>query len=336
MKELIKKLTSVSSPSGREEEIRNTILEELKGSIDGYEIDKLGNLIVWKKGKKEGKILLDAHMDEVGVLATYIDERGFIRIEAIGGVSPYNLLGSSISFPKVEGIVGIEGETPEELTKNIRNLDFDKIYVDIGAKSREEAEKLVPPGTFGVYHYSFKDLGERIVSKSLDDRIGCTIIIEVLKRANPYYDLFGTFSTQEEIGLVGASVVAFNIKPDLAIAIDVTSNSDTPKGSKRMSLELGKGPTIKIKDRASISDRKVVETLKKFADKNNIPYQVEILLYGGTDAAMLQRTGEGIIAGTLSIPTRYVHSPNEMVDMNDVENAIKLLKALVESEEPLS
>ena len=335
MKELIKKLTEIKSPSGREDNIRNAILEELKGYIDGYEIDKLGNLIVWKKGKKDGKILLDAHMDEIGVLATYIDEKGFIRIEPIGGVSPYNLLGSSIAFPQTEGFVGVEGETSEELSKNIKNLDFDKIFVDIGAKSKEEAEKLVPPGTFGVYSASFKDLGERLVSKAMDDRIGCAIIIEVFKRSNPYHTLYGTFSIQEEIGLVGASVVAFDIKPDLAIAIDVTAHSDTPKGPKRMSLELGKGPAIKIKDSASISDRRIVEKLKNIAERNSIPYQIEILLRGGTNAAALQRTGEGIPAGTLSIPTRYVHSPHEMIDINDVENAIRMLKILVESEESL-
>lgn len=335
MKNLIKKLTETYSPSGREERIRNTILEELKGYIDGYNIDKLGNLIVWKKGRKEGKILLDAHMDEIGVLATFIDDRGFIRIEPVGGISPYNLLGTSISFPNAEGFVGVEGETMEEYTKNIKNLDFDKIFVDIGVKNKEEAENLVPPGTFGVYSATFKDLGNRLVSKAMDDRIGCAIIIEVFKRSSPLYDLYGTFSIQEEIGLVGASVVAFNIKPDIAIAIDVTAHSDTPKGSKRMSLELGKGPAIKIKDSASISDRKIVEILRNTAEKNNIPYQVEILLRGGTNAAVLQRTGEGIPAGTLSIPTRYVHTPHEMVDINDVENAINLLKLLVENEEIL-
>jgi endoglucanase len=336
MKELIKKLTTTPSPSGREEKIKQIILEELQGYIDGYKIDKLGNLIVWKKGKKEGKILLDAHMDEIGVLATYIDEKGFIRIEPIGGISPYNLLGSSIQFPDIEGFVGVEGETSEEMAKNIKNLDFDKIFIDIGAKSKEEAERLVPPGTFGVYSSSFRDLGDRIVSKAMDDRIGCAIIIEVFKRSTPIYDLYGSFSVQEEVGLVGASVVAFDIQPDVAIAVDVTAHSDTPKGLKRISLELGKGPAIKIKDSASISDRRLVEKLKYLAEKNQIPYQIEILLRGGTNAAVLQRTKAGIIAGTLSIPTRYVHSPHEMVDIMDVENAVNLLKIFVESEESIN
>lgn len=335
MKDLIKKLTQTSSPSGRENEIREVILKEVKDFIDGYEIDKLGNLIVWKKGRSDEKLLLDAHMDEIGVVATYIDERGFIRIEPVGGISPYNLLGSTISFPNVKGIVGIEGETQEELAKNIRELNYDKIFVDIGVMDKEKAEELVPPGTFGVYDAPFIDLGERIVSKAMDDRIGCTIIIEVLKRVKPYHNLYATFSVQEEVGLVGASTVAYNIKPDMAIAVDVTSYSDTPKGNKRMSLNLGKGPAIKIKDSASISDRRVVEKLRSLAEKNNIPYQIEVLLRGGTNAAVLQTTGEGIVSGTLSIPTRYIHSPHEMVDLRDVENAVKLLVLLVEGEEKL-
>ncbi|MCX7941488.1 MAG: M42 family metallopeptidase [Dictyoglomaceae bacterium] len=335
MKDLVKKLTQTSSPSGRESEIRNIILDEVKDFIDGYEIDKLGNLIVWKKGRSDEKLLLDAHMDEIGVVATYIDDKGFIRIEPVGGISPYNLLGSTISFPNVKGIVGVEGETQEDLAKNIRELNFDKIFVDIGVGDKERAEELVHPGTFGVYDAPFIDLGERIVSKAMDDRIGCAIIIEVLKRSKPYHNLYATFSVQEEVGLVGASTVAFNIKPDMAIAVDVTSYSDTPKGNKRMSLILGKGPAIKIKDSASISDRRVVEKLRSIAEKNNIPYQIEVLLRGGTNAAVLQTTGEGIVSGTLSIPTRYVHSPHEMVDLKDVENAVRLLVLLVEGEEKL-
>lgn len=335
MKDLIKKLTQTYSPSGRENDIRRLILEEVKDFIDGYEIDKLGNLIVWKMGKGDEKLLLDAHMDEIGVVATYIDDRGFIRIEPVGGISTYNLLGSTILFPNAKGIVGIEGETQEELVKNIRELNFDKIFVDIGVKDKEKAEELVPGGTFGVYYAPFMDLGERVVSKAMDDRIGCAIIIEVLKRAKPHHNLYATFSVQEEVGLVGASTVAFNIKPDMAIAVDVTSYSDTPKGNKRMSLVLGKGPAIKIKDSASISDRRVVDKLRNLAEKKNIPYQIEILLRGGTNAAVLQTTGEGIVSGTLSIPTRYVHSPHEMVDLNDVENAVKLLVFLAEEEEKL-
>lgn len=332
MKELIRKLTEINSPSGRESRIREFILDELKDFIDGYEIDKLGNLIVWKSGKGDRKILLDAHMDEIGVVSSFIDEKGFIRIEAIGGISAYNLIGSRIIFPDsgVEGVVGIEGETTQDVQKNLKELNFDKIFVDIGAKNREEAEKLVPIGTFGVYSTEFVDMGKRVVSKAMDDRIGCAVLIETIKRANPKCKLYGAFSVQEEMGLVGASVVAFNISPDFAVALDVTAWSDTPKGYKRMSIELGKGPAIKIKDNASISDRDIVEKLRSVAEKNNIPYQIEILIFGGTDAAAIQRTSSGIPSGTLSIPCRYVHSPHEMIDLDDAENAVRLLKAMVE------
>lgn len=332
MKDLIKKLTDINSPSGRESDIRDAILRDIKDYVDGYEVDRLGNLIVWKKGKTDRKILLDAHMDEIGIVASYIDDKGFIRIESIGGVSAYNLIGSRVIFPEVnvKGVVGVEGETPSEVQKNLKDLNFDKIFVDIGTTSREETEKLVPIGTFGVYSAEFIDLGNRLVSKAMDDRIGCAILMETIKRSEPYYTLYGAFSVQEEMGLVGASVVAFNINPEMAIALDVTAWSDTPKGYKRMSIELGKGPCIKIKDNASISDKRVVDKLRAIAEANNIPYQMEILIFGGTDAAALQRTSAGIVSGTLSIPCRYVHSPHEMIDIYDVENAVKLLKALVE------
>lgn len=332
MKELIKKLTETNSPSGRESNIREVILKELDGYIDGYEVDRLGNLVVWKRGKTDKKILLDAHMDEIGVVASYIDDKGFIRIEPVGGVSPYNLMGGRILFLDVgiKGVIGVEGETNSDLQKNLRELSFDKIFVDIGARTKEEAERLVPVGTFGVYSAEFVDLGKRLVSKAMDDRIGCAVLIEAIKRSDPYHTLYGTFSVQEEMGLVGASVVAFNINPEMAIALDVTAWSDTPKGYKRMSIELGKGPCIKIKDSASISDRRVVDKLRNIAEANNIPYQIEILIFGGTDAAALQRTSAGIVSGTLSIPCRYVHSPCEMIDVDDAENAAKLLNALVE------
>lgn len=332
MKELIKKLTETNSPSGRESDIRDVILRELKNYIDGYDVDRLGNLIVWKNGKTDKKILLDAHMDEIGIVASYIDDKGFIRIESVGGVSAYNLIGSRIIFPdvNVKGVVGVEGETTSDVQKNLKELNFDKIFVDIGTNSKEETERLVPIGTFGVYSAEFIDLGKRLVSKAMDDRIGCAVLIETIKRADPYHTLYGAFSVQEEMGLVGASVVAFNINPEMAIALDVTAWSDTPKGYKRMSIELGKGPCIKIKDNASISDRRVVDKLRTIAETKGIPYQMEILIFGGTDAAAIQRTSAGIVSGTLSIPCRYVHSPHEMIDIDDAENAVKLLKSLVE------
>lgn len=331
MKDLIKKLTEISSPSGREETIRQAILEELKNYIDGYEIDKLGNLIVWKKGKTDKKVLLDAHMDEIGVVVTNIDDNGFLRIDMVGGVSPYTILNSKIKFGEILGVVSLEGETVDDMKNNLKELSFDKLFVDIGAKSKEEAEKLCSIGTFGTFDGYFIEQGDFYISKSMDDRIGCAVIVEVFKRLQePANSIYGVFAVQEEVGIVGAQVAGYNIDPDVAIAIDVTGAGDTPKGNKRISMKLGKGACIKVKDGYSISDRKIVEKLKQLAKKHNIPYQMEVLIYGGTDARGYQGTKSGIPSATVSIATRYIHTPNEMVHKNDVEATIQLLTKYIE------
>jgi len=339
MKELIRKLVDVSSPSGHEKGVHQAILKELEGHIDGYRYDNIGNLIVWKTGvaEKPKKYLLDGHADEIGVVITHIDEKGFLRIDPVGGVNPLMLLGTTLQFESkethemIKGICSYESETFEDAKKNLQNPNYDVLFVDIGASSKEEALRHVHVGHFGTYESPFIDQNGKLISKSMDDRIACAIIVQLFKELGKVpNDVYGVFSVQEEVGIVGASVAGYDIMPDMAIAIDVTANSDTPKGFKRMDLCLGNGPAIKIKDKASISDGVVVDTLTNCAKENGIPYQYEVLLFGGTNAHGYQLTRSGIPSGTLSIVTRYVHSPHEMVDMNDVLNAVKLLKKVVE------
>lgn len=319
-------MTEVRSPSGREQEIANVILRELEGAIDGHRFDRLGNLIVWKGGTNGGKVLLDAHMDEIGVVVTNVDERGFLKIDRVGGVSPYTILQSRLRFGDVVGVVGLEGETQEEIQTNIQKLSFEKLFVDVGAKSRDEAMSICPIGTFGTFDSYFHVQGDFFISKSMDDRIGCAVIIEVLRRlGKPTNTIFGVFAVQEEVGLIGAHVAGFDLDPDVAIAVDVTGAGDTPKGLKRVPMSLGKGACIKVKDSASISDRRIVEKLVELAERHGIPHQMEVLIYGGTDAAGYQATKSGIPSATVSIPTRYVHTPSEMVSQHDVEATIELV-----------
>ncbi|WP_367355565.1 M42 family metallopeptidase [Mesotoga sp.] len=332
MKSLIEKLVTISSPSGREHAIREVIAGEIKPYVDEMKIDPLGNLVALKKGKSGRKLLFDGHMDEIGVVVTHVDSKGFLRVDSIGGLSPYMLLGSRLVFDTgASGVVDVEGETIKDLKETMKSLDYDHIFVDIGATDKEDAEKKAPVGTFGTYDSTFVDLGKRLVSKSMDDRIACAIMIQVLKELEkPEDDVYFVFAVQEEVGIVGASVAAFDIMPDMAVAIDVTAGPDTPKSFKRMGFNLGGGPTIKIKDRGSISSSRVVSRLKEVAEKRDIPTQYEVLIFGGTDASGYQMTGRGIASGTVSIPCRYVHSPHEMVDYDDVLNAVRLLKALAE------
>ncbi len=325
MKELIRKLTSISSPSGREEQVRAVIKEEIASSVDEIYEDKLGNLIAVKHGGKT-KVLLAAHMDEIGIIVTDIDEQGFLRFGNVGGINPQRLVGQRARF--TNGTIGVFGV--EKLEEN-EKLTLSKLYLDIGARSAEEARQKVMVGSVATYYHEFCDLGDRIVAKALDDRIGCAILIEALKRVTkPQNDLYCTFTVQEEVGLRGARTAAFGIEPDYGIAIDVTGTGDTPE-AERLAIKLGHGAAIKVKDNSLITHPKVKDLLTGLAVKNKIPYQFEVLPFGGTDSGAIHLTKEGVPSGVISIPCRYLHTPSEMVDMNDVEAAVRLAVAVMET-----
>lgn len=325
MKELIRKLTTISSPSGREEQIRNIIREEIKNYCDEVKEDTLGNLIAIKRGG-ETKIQFAAHMDEIGMIVTDIDEKGFLRFGNVGGVSPHRLFGQRARFQN--GTIGVFGA---EKIDNIKDLTLDKLYLDIGASSEKEAKEKVSIGDIATYYHEFSDLGERVIAKSLDNRIGCAVLIEAMKRVtNPQNDLFCTFTVQEEVGLRGARTSAFGIEPDLGIAIDVTSTGDTPE-CERMAVKLGQGAAIKIKDRSLITHPQVRDLLTTLSEENSIPHQFEVLPFGGTDSGAIHLTRAGVPAGVISIPCRYVHSPSEMIDLKDVEAAVRLAVAVMEN-----
>ncbi|MFO7819131.1 MAG: M42 family metallopeptidase [Halanaerobacter sp.] len=328
MKKLIKRLVETYGPSGDEEEIREVIKDEIEDRVDKIETDALGNLIALKKGRKNKKIMLAAHMDEIGLIANHIDEDGFIRFDRVGGISPYMLLGARVLFNgETTGVVDKEGQLDD-----IKKLNYDKLYIDIGAQEQEEAEEKITLGDTASYLREFQDLGKRVTAKSLDDRIGCVTLIETLKEIDtPTYDTYFVFTTQEEVGTRGSKVAAYNIEPDLGLALDVTLTGDMPE-AKRMSVSLGEGPAIKVKDRSVLADPQVKNLLIDLAEENELPYQLEVLKYGGTDAGSMQLTKDGVLAGAVSIPCRYVHSPSEMVDIDDVENSVKLVSALLNSE----
>jgi putative aminopeptidase FrvX len=327
VKDLIKNLTETFGPSGFEGPIRELIRKEVEQYVDEIRVDALGNLICLKKGTGGGKeILLDGHMDEIGVIVTHIDDNGFLRFANIGGLSPAIVLGQRVYFEN--GTVGVIGS---ETIENLKDLKLEKFYIDIGARDRKEAEERVRVGDAAAFLQYFVDLGQRVVAKAMDDRIGCLVIIETLKRLGETpHDIYAVFATQEEVGLRGAKVAAFGIEPDVGIAFDVTRTGDTPKGIT-MEVSLGKGAAIKVKDRSLICTPALKDYMVKVAEENNIPYQLEILEAGGTDSGAIQLTKAGIPAGVISIPCRYIHSPCEMIDMGDLEACINLSKALCES-----
>ena len=325
MKSLIQKLTETFSPSGFESAIREVIRLEVEPLADEVRVDALGNLIARKgeKSKNGRRIMLAAHMDEIGLIATHIDGNGFIRYTSLGFVRPHTQLSGRVHFANgTQGLVGMEPGM--EATKLPASSEY---FIDVGATSAKDCP--VKIGDVAAFERPFLDLGGRLVAKSMDDRIGCAVLIETMRalKSTPH-ELYFAFTTQEEVGTRGAITSAFGIDPEIGLAVDVTLTGDTPR-SKPMAISLGNGPAIKVKDTGMLADARVVEWMCSTAEKRRIPYQREVLDGGSTDARAIQMTRSGVLAGCVSIPCRYVHTPSEMVDYGDVQNSVKLLAALL-------
>jgi putative aminopeptidase FrvX len=325
MKTLIQKLTEAIGPSGYEDAVRDLIHAETRQYADSLSVDAMGNLIVIK-GKKAAhgmKIMLAAHMDEIGIMATHIDEKGFVRFTTLGGVRPHTLMGGRVQF--INGTFGVIGM--EKMDKPTDLAPLDRLFVDVGATSKADCP--VKVGDPAGFVRPFMELGRRLVAKSMDDRIACAILVEVLHKVKETpNELCFVFSTQEEVGLRGATAAAYGIDPDLAISVDVTATGDTPRGT-RMEVSLGKGPAIKVRDSGMLSDPRLVRLMTESATRIKLPYQMEVLEAGTTDAYAMQLTRAGVPAGCISIPCRYIHSPSEMVDYSDVQNAVRLLVEII-------
>jgi endoglucanase len=327
MKKLLKQLTETFGPSGYEENVRKIVRAEVKPLADEIKVDALGNLIVRKKPTKQTKdtkkIMIAAHMDEIGLIVSHVDENGFVRFSPIGGVFRRYVLGGRVRF-----LNGIQGVIGYDRLDNLNELPaLDKVFIDVGATSKKDCP--VKVGDVAAFDRPFTELGDRLVAKSMDDRVGVLVAIETLRalKSTPH-DVYFVFTTQEEVGTRGAATSAYGIDPDIGIALDVTPTGDTPHGLK-MEMALGKGPCVKIQDVFMIADPRIVQWMIRTAEKNKIAYQREVLLIGSTDARAIQLTRAGVPSGCLSIPVRYVHSPSEMVDYSDVQNTVKLLTALL-------
>lgn len=325
MKELIQKLTGIPGPSGHEEHIRQAILGEVSPFADEVREDSLGNLIVLKGQVGKGlRILVAAHMDEIGLVATHIDSQGFIRFTISGEVNLVHLHGRQVRF--TNGVSGVVGSEQTEIKKTIP--DINRMFIDIGASSSKD--HLIRIGDTASLEPSFLDLGNRLVGKALDGRVACAVMIAALHRMKPVdYEIDLVFTTQKEVGTRGAITSAYSIDPMIGISIGLTDADDTP-GEMHKSVSLGKGPAIKIRDRSVLSHPAVIQWMEKTAGRKGLPYQREVQENGISDASAVQITRAGVPVGGISIPCRYLHSPAEMVDMRDVESAVTLLVALLE------
>jgi putative aminopeptidase FrvX len=328
VKELIKELTEAYGPSGNEGAVREIIKKHIRDHVDELKVDPLGNLIALKKrtaqsGAQSRRIMLAAHMDEIGVIISYVDDKGFLRFTRVGGVNPLTLLGSRVLFE--DGSFGVIGREKPEKPDEFPSLD--KMYIDVGAVDKEHLTKKI--GDMATFVRPFVDLGQRLTAKAFDDRIGCAILVQTLLdlKTTPH-DVYAVFTVQEEVGLRGALTSAFGVEPDVAVAVDITLSGDTPEAHP-MAVSLGAGPAIKVKDSGMLAHPGVKEWMIQTAERLDLPYQLEVLERGTTDAMAIQTSRAGVAAGVLSIACRYAHTPSETIDYGDVQNAVKLLVGLL-------
>ena len=323
---LIETLNAVHGPAGDEGEIRTVIAGLAKPYADEITEDTMGNLIVHKKGNGP-KVMFAAHMDSIGFIVTHIEKEGFLRVGRLGGISPQEAAYTPVRFKN-----GVKGILAKEEKAEFGKLKLDECYIDIGAKDEEEAKKMVQVGDTAVYDTAAFHNNCKVYSPYLDNRVSCAILLKALEQiAHSENDLYFVFTAQEEVGIRGAKTAAWSIDPDYGIAVDVTDVDDTPGSEKYGTVQLGKGAAIKVMDSSVICHPVMVEKLSSLAKEGDIPAQKDILRAGGTDAGAIHTTRMGVLTGGISVPCRYIHTPQEMADLQDVDSCVKLVAAFAQS-----
>lgn len=325
-------LCAIDGVSGSEDKVREYILERIKDRAESVTVDALGNIIAFVKGKRspKNKIMISAHMDEVGFIITHINSDGSLDIAPVGGIDEQVVLGRRIRFGDVCAVIG--GKAVHNLSADERKktVGFDDMSVDIGASSKDEAEKLVSLGETGTFCDEFISFGNgRLCSKAIDDRAGCAIMLRMIDEGVECDTCFA-FVVQEEIGLRGSGCAAFAVQPDIALVLETTTAADIPSSSEDMRVcELGKGPVVTFMDRHTIYDREIYKLAFDTAAVNGIPCQTKTRIAGGNDAGAVHTSRSGVRACAISVPCRYLHSASCVADENDIENTYKLAKQLL-------
>ncbi|MGB8980705.1 MAG: M42 family metallopeptidase [Anaerolineales bacterium] len=327
MKKLLQILTETLGPSGYEDKIREIVRREVKPLADEIRVDTLGNLIVRKCPNKPAqaakKIMVAAHMDEMGVIVSHVDKNGFVRFSPVGPLVRGYLPGGRVRFLNgTQGVIGFEG-----LDHGSEMPALDKAYIDVGAASREDCP--VKIGDVAAFDRPYAEFGNRLTAKAMDNRAGVLAAIESLRalKSTPH-DVYFVFTTQSQVGSRGAATSAYGVDPDIGIALDATASEDTPH-VYGIGMALGQGPCIRIQDVGMIADTRLVSWMIAAAERNKLPYQREVIRQGGSDARAIQIARAGVPVGCISIPVRYLHSPSEMVDYSDVQNTVRLLAAVL-------
>lgn len=332
MTDTLKNLCTLDGTSGHEDAVRDFIIARLPADCE-HRTDALGNLIVFKKGKNRAKnrVMLAAHMDEVGVIVTHIDADGYLKFTTVGGITPSVLAGRTVRF--ANGTIGVLGIKPIHLTNKSEEGDLpsaDKMYIDIGSDSKEDAEAVVSLGDVAVFNEEFIRLGEhKVCSKALDDRMGCCALLTLLNEETAA-DAYFVFTVQEEIGLRGASTAAFQVAPDYAIVLEGTTAADLPDAvdEKKVCIQ-GNGAAVSFMDRATLYPPKLYNLAMQLAKDNAIPVQTKTMVAGGNDAGAIHKAGAGVQVLTVNVPCRYIHSGSSVADLRDYDSVLSLTRLLL-------
>ena len=326
---VLKELCELTGVSGDEGRVRDYIRQRVKKNVDDIIEDTYGNLIVRKGKQKKLKIVLAAHIDEVGLMITGIDKDGLLRFHAIG-IMPNVLLAKRILIGK-ERTCGVIGHKPIQLTKKdeMRKIPETKnLFIDIGVKSKDAASKIVQIGDYATFDTQFRENGDYIAGKAFDNRLGCYVLMQLILESD--LPLYYAFTVQEEVGLRGAQIAAYRVKPDIALAVDTTSSGEWPEDKDVPQYPtIGKGPTITIADRRVICDTEIVKLLRMTAEKEGIPYQIKRPMVGGTDAGTMHLVHEGVRSAVIAVPARYIHSPLAIASKRDIRAAITLIECSI-------
>jgi endoglucanase len=331
----LKALSEAFGPSGCEDDVRQIVVDAIADKVDEYHVDALGNVIALQKGtaNPEFKVMVAAHMDEVGFMITHADESGMLHFVKVGGIDDRVLPAKVVRIgeKRIPGVIAIK---PVHLTtreERERVMSSDQLVIDIGATSKAEAEKLVTKGAYAAFDIAFEELGELVKGKAFDDRVGCAVLIALIENGPYPFSFYPVFTTMEEIGLRGARVAGYSVMPNAAFVLEGTICDDGPKETDTTpTTEVGKGPAISMMDRSVIADRRLVRLIVDTAQAEGIPYQFKRRVSGGTDAGAIHLARTGVPAVPVSVPSRYIHSPVSMLSKSDFENTVKLMTSVLQ------
>ncbi len=334
MKEQLKTLCSIAGVSGREEAVRAYIIQQLQATNTEKDItvDPLGNVICHLHGKHPSakKVMFCAHMDEVGLIITYITKEGFLRFSSVGGIEAAVLCGKTVKIGNITGVIGCKAIHLSSKEEGEKQPQVEDLLIDIGASDKETAEKLVKCGDVGVLDGPFIEIQELCMAKALDDRVGCALLLQLAQQTPPY-DITLVFTVQEEVGLRGASAATFTVRPDIAVVVETTTAADIANVSEdKQVCKVGAGPVVSFMDKSTLYDAQLYQEIRDIADQNDIPNQTKTIIAGGNDAGAVQRSAGGVRVAAISLPCRYLHSPSCVISMQDMEFTKQLLLHLQE------